>query len=315
SKPKGKRLRVDVKVGILHTVADAIYSTPAGKLREAVANARDNGANWVIIVVDQAAHAIFICDNGSGITEKRFHEIFEAIGYGLGRDAREKKLSYFGLGLMSIFQLGKKVEMFTRASGKKKILKLDVDTDKIFSKENEKKSISMLNTYISLKSADEPTRRNASINLLNESLSEEQFTNTWDSFTEIIIKDVNPEDLEIICEDGFADELRKWLPLKPERDEPFLKRLTGQKGKEVRKLLSDEKFCKTIDVYLGMQEDASISQLWKYFPVFRSDLTFTDDNVYVSKSATEEFAYYLVHSIAVDLQRGRDGEERNRFLD
>ncbi|MCK4785828.1 MAG: ATP-binding protein [Desulfobacteraceae bacterium] len=311
-KPKNKQpmIQVDVKVRILHTIADAIYSTPAGKLREAVANARDNDATWVIIVVDQATRSISICDNGCGITDKRFSEIFEAIGYGLLRDAPEKKLSYFGLGLMSIFQLGKKVEIFTRAKGTSKILKLEVDTDAIFSEENEKKSISELGWYIQRTKSNEVNRRAASVSLLNESLGGEQFKNSWESFTEIIIRDITTEDFEVICDDDFVDDLRKWLPLAPERDEPFLKRLTGKKGKEIRKILEDKEFCKTVDVFFGMQEDAMVDQLWKYFPMLRSDLTFPDDNVYVGSGKDGDFAYYLVHSVAVDLQKGIEGDER-----
>lgn len=85
-----REIKADFKVGVLHTTADAIYSTPAGKLREAVANARDKDATWVIIVVDQSTRSIYICDNGSGISEKRFHEILQAIAggvVGLGAEA------------------------------------------------------------------------------------------------------------------------------------------------------------------------------------------------------------------------------------
>ncbi|HUT28526.1 MAG TPA: ATP-binding protein [Sedimentisphaerales bacterium] len=311
-------ISVDVKVGILHTIADAIYSTPAGKVREAVANSRDNDAEWVIIVVDQTTRSIFICDNGSGITWKRFHEIFEAIGYGWGRDVVEQKLSYFGLGLMSIFQLGKKVEMFTRARGTNQTLKLEVDAEGIFGEENKKKSISVLKRLISLKKSNEASRKEASVSLVNETLAGEEFRDTWESFTEIIIRDMREEDFETICGDDFVAELRKWLPLKAERGEPFLKRLTGKKGREVRDLLENVEFCRTVDVYFGMQEDARIDQLWKYFPKFRSDVTFPDDNVYVGKRGG--FAYYIVHSVAVDLhrdqRRGGDREsEREQDLD
>jgi hypothetical protein len=311
AKNSGTHIPVDVKVGILHTIADAIYSTPAGKIREAVANARDNEASWVAIVVDQATRSIFICDNGKGITKKRFHEIFEAIGYGLLRTSGEK-LSYFGLGLMSIFQLGKKVEMFTRAKGTSKILKLVVDTDSIFKEGNEKKSISELKNDITLNESTEKDRKNATVGLLNDYLESKQFFNSQDSFTEIIIRDITTH-LETICDDNFFDELRKWLPLKAERDDPFLKRLTGKKGKEVRTFLENNEYCKTVDVFFGIQEDATIEQLWKYFPSFRSDVVFPDDNVYTGKSKGGDFIYYIVHSVAVDLQRGEDIERETGF--
>ena len=63
-----EELPVDVKVAILHTIADAIYATPTGKIREAVANARDNNATWIIILVDQTRKSICLFDNGPGIT-------------------------------------------------------------------------------------------------------------------------------------------------------------------------------------------------------------------------------------------------------
>jgi HSP90 family molecular chaperone len=127
-----EELNVDVKVGILHTIADAIYATPAGKIREAVANARDKDATWIIILVDQTRKSICLFDNGPGITRTRFQEIFESIGYGMLKHDPEKKLSYFGLGLMSIFQLGNKVKIFTRPQGEKEIHLLEVDTQAIF---------------------------------------------------------------------------------------------------------------------------------------------------------------------------------------
>jgi len=52
-KPPRGNIHVDFKINILHTIADAIYATAAGKVREAVANSRDNGASWVVIVLDQ----------------------------------------------------------------------------------------------------------------------------------------------------------------------------------------------------------------------------------------------------------------------
>ncbi len=308
-----QELNFDVKVGILHTIAEAIYSTRGGKIREAVANARDNEASWIIIIVDQTMRSLHLFDNGTGISEKRFHEIFKSIGYGLLRNADDKKLSYFGLGLMSIFQLGKKVKMFSRPCGEKQIYKLEVDTASIFSEGNEDNSISSLKTFISLHESDESEMSSASTTLLSQSLKENPFKHNLNSFTEIIIEDIRLEDMEAICDDDFVKELRKILPLRPEKDEPFLKRLTGEKAKDVKKIMQNEEFCKTIDVYFGIEEDNTLEQLWKYFPAFRADLTFPDDNIYVGESQSKNFAYYIMHSVAVDLHRSHEVERESGF--
>ena len=77
---------VDVKVKILHTIAKAIYATPIGKIREAVANAMDNEATWIIILADRTTKSLCIYDNGHGISKAHFQEIFKSIGYGLLSD-------------------------------------------------------------------------------------------------------------------------------------------------------------------------------------------------------------------------------------
>lgn len=96
-KAKQSNIPVDITVGILHTVAEAIYSTETGKVREAVANATDNGATWIVIVPDQTKKSLTIVDNGGGIADDMFHTIFKSIGYGLLQDDEEPRLSYFCL--------------------------------------------------------------------------------------------------------------------------------------------------------------------------------------------------------------------------
>jgi histidine kinase/DNA gyrase B/HSP90-like ATPase len=318
-KKKKKRstgqMQVDVKIKILHTIADAIYSTTEGKIREAVANARDNNAKWIAIVFDQTNKTLFLIDNGKGITKSRFNEIFRSIGYGLLSDDSEEKMSYFGLGLMSIFQLGEEIEIFTRPSGQRQMLKLNVNTEAIFSKNNEKNSITSLNEFIAIGNADEHARSTASTSLLNKFISDKLDTDHLESFTEIVIKGIKEEDLNTICEDRFMLELRKLLPLKPEKGEPFLNRFTGEKSREIRKIMSGREFCETIDVFFGFQGDTEPEQLWKYFPAFRSDLDFPDDNVLVGRAPDDSFAYYFLHSVAVDLQRmkGEDVERETGF--
>ena len=295
-------------MGILHTIADAIYSTAAGKLREAVANAIDNKATWIVIVVDQTNRTISILDNGCGITKERFREICESIGYSLLHGEPETKLSYFGLGLMSIFQLGKRVKLFTRPKGESQINLLEVDTGDIFDRAPNSKKRSISSLSFTLGDADEMARRKASAPLLNACIRDAYKGDLSGSFTEIIIEEVADEVLDQITEGGFLDEFRKQLPLKPEKDEPFLRRFTGRKVAQVKEILTNAEFCKTIDVYFGIQEQGEIAQLWKYFPRFESDLEFPDDNVYVGTSRDKSFAYYIVHTVAEDLYRKAESE-------
>jgi hypothetical protein len=307
-------IHVDVKLNILHTIADAIYSTPAGKIREAVANSRDNGATWVMIAVDQMNDRLSVVDNGTGITRERFQEIFENIGYPLLRSADETKLSYFGIGLMSIFQLGRKVRVFTRPRGVREILSLGIDTGAIFDPANKNKSISFLTDCLRpLEDTTDSVRRRASIPLLNDRFDCGEPTNFPDSFTEIIIEEIDSGDLEEICSGAFQEVLSKVLPLRAQDDEPFLRRFTGKKAKELRQLLQRDDYCRTVDVYFGTQEEGVMQQLWKYFPRFNSRITFPDDNVHLSVPENGSFAYYVVHTVAEDLQqRGVELEEEER---
>lgn len=305
------RLKVSVKVGILHTIAGAIYGTAAGKIREAVANSRDNGASWVIINVDRTSRTISIFDNGSGITRKRFQEIFESIGHPLPLPGLERKVSYFGLGLMSIFQLGKRVRIFTRPTGKTQFNLLEVDTDSVFDPTNKDQPISYLNNFITVRDASSLDRPKSPAPVLDgfvESVSIDGFP---DNFTEIVVEEVTPENLEKICDGDFEDDLRKRLPLRVEKDEPFLKRFPDINiRRDIMNVLQNDDYCRTIDVYFGVEGEREIKQLWKYFPHFRSDLDFPKDNVYVGIAESDEFAYYIVHTIAEDMHRPGYDEER-----
>lgn len=323
------RMTVDVKVGILHTVANAIYATPTGKIREAVANARDNEATWIVIVADWTTNTICIYDNGHGIQVNRFEEIFQSIGYGLLSMDPKTKLSYFGLGLMSIFQLGDKIKLFTRSREKKELLLLEVDTKAIFDPDNRDKSITTLTDYIALERVEE-NQRDASLAPKLDDFLEKKLGGKPESFTEIVIEDVNDEDLETICSPDFVDELRKVLPLRVEPGEPFLKQIAGNKRNKIRALLNSETFCPTIDVYFGVRGEVAIEgleedmeeqlpieeevgQIWKYFPKFRTDLEFLEANVWIYNPKNGDYAYYFVHTVAKDLHRHKEDTRENGF--
>ncbi len=308
------RLHVDVKMNILHTIADAIYSTATGKIREAVANSRDNGATWVVIALDKTNRRLSIFDNGSGITRKRFQEIFDSIGYGGLRDSPDAKMSYFGLGLMSIFQLGNRVRLYTRARGQRKPLLLEVQAEAIFDKANKEKSITELSKFMGpLKTVSESAREQASLGAVNEMLSEGRPVAMPESFTEIIIEDISQDVVEEIGSPDFRLELAQVLPVRAQDNEPFLKRFSGSKAKQIARLLNSDKYCKSIDVYFGvceeLEEGQALPQLWKYFPRFSRGLRFTDDNVRVGTQAG--FAYYVAHTIGDNLH-GDQKEEEDR---
>jgi len=307
---KEAKLHVDVKVGILHTIADAIYPTPAGKIREAVANAQDNGASWIAIYADSTAGTLSLFDNGSGITSDRFKEIFNSIGLGL-LDEVDGTLSYFGLGLMSVFKLGKRVKIFTRPTGQDSILLVDVQTGAIFDRANKNKSISFLEECVSpVKVVTTVDRASSPAPVLNGMLKDKPFSGVPDSFTEFVIEGVSTADLETICSQEFETELRRLLPLRPEKDDPFLRRFPSKRTKErVTQVIENPKFCPVIDFFFGIEGEREIHQLWKYFPPFRSDLTFADDNVLTGTAPSGDFIYYVVHTIAEDFYKR--GEARN----
>ena len=83
----------------------------------------------------------------------------------------------------------------------------------------------------------------------------------------------------MICSWDFRVELSQILPLRVLHDQPFLRRFSSEKARELRKLLHDSGLGQTIDVYFGVQEEGELQQLWKYFPRFSSKITFPDDDV------------------------------------
>ena len=204
-------LDIDVKIAILHTIAKSIYSSAARKIREAVANAIDNNARLVVIFADRENQTLTLFDNGNGINKKRFEIIFKSLGYGLFKSQQDPKLSYFGLGLMSIFRLGKKAKIFTKSINEKKTLCLNVETAKIFAPENENKSINFLEECISL-STDGDKIRHASPAPMIQYYTENILDEIPESYTEIVIEGVNKQDFNQITNPDFENELRSLLP-------------------------------------------------------------------------------------------------------
>jgi len=289
---KNATFKINMRIGILNTIAKSIYSSPLLKIREAVANSRDNKATWFAAYFDRTTKTLSLFDNGTGITKKRFEEIFSSLGYGLLR-GKGSFLSYFGLGLMSIFQLGKKVKVFSRPLGEEKILLLEVDSEKIFDVRNESKTLDFLHDCISLKESNLTER-------VSESPIEIEYIEKMGgefpkSFTEIVIENVREEVVKLIDSDNFEFDLRMHLPLRPNKDEPFLTCIKDEKIKDwIINTLESEDYCKTIDVFWGIKAEKQLKRIYKYFPDFKQNLKFENTNIFFGESKNKEFAYYIV---------------------
>ena len=304
-------LQIRMKVGILHTIAKSIYSGVYGKIREAVSNSIDNDATWFTIFVDRSTRTISLLDNGSGITKERFREIFKSLGYGLLRDFSH--LSYFGLGLMSIIQLGKRAKIYTRTSGRDEVLCLSIEADKIFDPANEKQPIEFLKGCLNL------TATNMAIRAANSPLMDEHIKGLFamfpESFTEIVIEDIKPDDFEFITSRDFETEMRKILPLAPEKGDPFLARIKDVRAKKwIREIISNPKYCRTIDVFFGIAGEKEFTQLWKYFPDFKRWLEFGETNIMYGEGEENNFAYYILFAIEDLEDRQKENAETGFWI-
>ncbi|MEO5359393.1 MAG: ATP-binding protein [Nitrospirota bacterium] len=114
-KQPGNPLSVKMRMGILHTIAESIYSGLNGRIREAVANSIDNKASNFIIYLDRTTRTVSLFDDGNGISREKFNDIFNNLGLGLDRNKIDA-VSYFGLGLMSVIRLGNQASIITKPS-------------------------------------------------------------------------------------------------------------------------------------------------------------------------------------------------------
>lgn len=280
--------QVEVKVGILHTIAKSIYGSTDGKIREAVANAIDNKASKFVIMADPSCNRLSLFDTGTGITKSKLDSIFTSIGLGLNKED-PSSLSYFGLGLMSIFQLGEKACVYSKSENE--TLYFEVDVKKIFAKENEHSPISFIQNCIDVKDADVPEREN--ISAISDEMLAELFGHQPGTFTEIIIEDINKNDAKRIFDPTFKNFLRQVLPLMPREDEPFIDKLTEITTRdEISALLRDPEYCQHIDVHFGTDPDSLPCKLYKYFPQIKNALEFPESNIFFHKN--DAFACYLL---------------------
>ena len=309
---------VQIRVQILSTIARSIYSDSRVKIREAVANSMDNGATWFILYADRASRTISLMDNGTGITGQRFNLILQNIGYGMGKKEKYSN-SYFGLGLMSILELGKKATIITRSKEEGEIIRVEVPSEVIFSEKMESKPISAIGELIKFyRNEDLSGRESASI------LSGEEITSLFGSFpahfTEILLEGIEESEFNKIISQEYEIDLRKILPLKIQKNEPFFKSIKDRAALEwILDKLSDREYCPTIDVYMGISDGVKeLAQVWKYYPDFRSDLEFgkTDIGYDVIQQKDKKFALYFLYSTD-DLQiqkRAKESRETGLWI-
>jgi len=309
---------IQIRVQILSTIARSIYSDSRVKIREAVANSMDNEATWFILYADRSSRTISLMDNGTGITSQRFDLILQNIGYGMGKKERYSN-SYFGLGLMSILELGKKATIITKSKEEGEIIRVEVPSEEIFSEQMESEPVGAIGKLIKFyRNNDLSERESASI------LSGEGITNLFGSFpahfTEIILEGIEENEFNKIISAEYEIDLRKILPLKVQKNEPFFKSIKDQVALEwILDKLSDREYCPTIDVYMGISDGVKeLAQIWKYYPDFRSDLEVgkTDIGYDVIQQKDKKFALYFLYSID-DLQiqrRARESRETGLWI-
>lgn len=287
---------------ILHTIADSVYSNTHIKIREAIANSVDNGSQKVFLYFDTDNKCLSLFDDGSGISQDRFDEILKNLGHSLYK-GDPSKLSYYGLGLVSLLQMGKEVVIYTKTNDK--LLKVTFDTKKIFDPENVAKPISFLDKCIDYENASINDRNDESPLKKSDIIS--AFGVFPKSYTEIIIKDVNPQDVSVICDNNFNYELKKLLPLKAEYGHPFLSKIKKPLiRKQIEKIIANKEYNYLIDMYVGYTNETFIP-LFKHFPVFKEELEFDENQVlYGSKDG---FCYYFLFATEDLEERDKDINE------
>lgn len=294
-------IEVEMKIGILDTIAKQIYSDSKVKIREAVANSLDNQANWFIIYADVTSRKISLIDNGIGITRARFEQIFKHMGCGIQRNDSYSN-SYFGLGLMSIIELGEKSTIISKSKENGEVIKLEIDCKEIFSDAMRDKPLSDMNNFLKINLIELSERELLSV--LNYEEIESIIGTFPDSFTEIIIENINSDVFDKIISDDFKTELRQILPIEINESDSILQYIKDPKAATwIKDILANNLFCPTIDIFFGkLNGDKQCSKLYKYYPDFKSDLSLNAADIEygvlknVDGDKITEFAYYFIYS-------------------
>ena len=285
---------VSVKAGILNTIAKSIYSDIRIKTREAVSNSIDNDAELFIITIDENTRCISFYDNGNGISSERFKEIFNSIGYGETRGNIQTN-SYFGLGLISILQLGNNAVILSKTLDNQ-ANRYTIETQKIFSEEIENKSVDDIKKFIS--SEELLSGREELSPLSDDVVKRYNQDNLPETFTEIILENVDDIIMNSMNNEGYVKELRKMLPLEPNYESPFFQHINSEgKLEEIKAILKNDEYCKRIKVFYGkIDEQEGYQELIKYYPEFVNDIIFNDADVKMIRSSDKTFAGYMLIS-------------------
>lgn len=127
--PQVLRRQVDLS-GLLEVLGKNLYSTPTVALRELVQNGHDScvrrriedpeGAAEAAITVwaDSAAGRLYVEDTGAGLTRGEIESDLATVGRGYTRRLRAEHadaelIGQFGLGFLTAFIIGEKVELYT----------------------------------------------------------------------------------------------------------------------------------------------------------------------------------------------------------
>lgn len=308
-------VNVETKVGILRTIAKQIYSDPVIKIREAVANSMDNAASSFIMYAHRPSRSICLFDNGTGISSEKVVKIFKTIGYGIQKTDKFSN-SYFGLGLMSILELGKSAIILSKATGTDKILKLDIDTEKIYSTDMEDKPIKSINTCFRISNISFSDRETYSY--IDTDQIQKRFNDTFpQTYTEIILQDIEASIFSTIISDEFKTGLSQILPLQIDPFDPFFNYIKddGLFKKWITNLFDSERrqYCPTIDFYIGVHDEKEIIHLKKYFPKFQENLEISKADIlfgekkYNLDSVEHSYAYYYICSTE-DIENRKTGQ-------
>ena len=82
-------------------------------------------------------------------------------------------------------------------------------------------------------------------------------------FAEFVIEGVYEEELKALLNEH--DELREILPLKPNKKDPELKKLSDGDREKILRVLNSKKFCPTIEFYYSNNK-GNYEKWKKYFP-------------------------------------------------
>jgi hypothetical protein len=288
------KFKPSTRIALLHTIAKSIYASPIGKIKEAVANSRDNEADTFILYLSRDADSLSFFDNGTGITNDRFDEILNSIGYGLGQD-KQDRFSYFGLGLFSVLELGTMVHIYSKVNGI--FYHFEINSGEIFNPINAEKDISEIDNYIRYDNS-ELSQANS---ILDNDLVKNVFGSYPDNYTEIFISGIKKPYQEILSRQSYnnlSSELEQLLPLYTRDNEPFFERINDlQKKTNIIEMINDYENTNAIHFYLGIDQISDIKKLYKFYPQFNENRKFLLNDIEIGEATDKTFKYYYMFNI------------------